>query len=51
MKSIPEVLESFLDYQMVTRGAILIILLLYMPQGLIGVTKNILGRLRVRRST
>jgi branched-chain amino acid transport system permease protein len=51
MKSIPEVLESFLDYQMVTRGAILIILLLYMPQGLIGVAKNILGRLRVRRST
>lgn len=51
MKSIPEVLESFLDYQMVTRGAILIVLLLYMPQGLIGVTKNILGRLRVGRST
>jgi branched-chain amino acid transport system permease protein len=51
MKSIPEVLESFLDYQMVTRGAILIILLLYMPQGLIGVAKNILGRLRVGRST
>jgi branched-chain amino acid transport system permease protein len=51
MKSIPEVLESFLDYQMVTRGAILIVLLLYMPQGLIGVAKNILGRLRVGRST
>jgi branched-chain amino acid transport system permease protein len=51
MKSIPEVLESFLDYQMVTRGAILVVLLLYMPQGLIGVAKNILGRLRVRRTT
>jgi branched-chain amino acid transport system permease protein len=51
MKSIPEVLESFLDYQMVTRGAILIVLLLYMPQGLIGVAKNILGRLRVGRIT
>jgi branched-chain amino acid transport system permease protein len=51
MKSIPEFLESFLDYQMVTRGAILILLLLYMPQGLIGLAKNILGKLPVRRST
>ncbi len=49
MKSLPEILESFLDYQMVTRGAILIILLLYMPQGLIGVTKDFVRRLRVRR--
>ncbi len=49
MKSLPEILESFLDYQMVTRGAILIILLLYMPQGLIGVTKGFVGKMRVRR--
>ena len=50
MKSIPEVLESFLDYQMITRGAILIILLLYMPQGLIGLAKTVLGRLHGRRA-
>lgn len=49
MKSLPEILESFLDYQMVTRGAILIILLLYMPQGLIGLTKGFVGKMRVRR--
>jgi branched-chain amino acid transport system permease protein len=51
MKSIPEFLESFLDYQMVTRGAILILLLLYMPRGLIGLAKNILEKLPVGRST
>jgi len=51
MKSIPEFLESFLDFQMVTRGAILILLLLYMPRGLIGLAKNILGKLPVGRST
>ena len=51
MKSIPEFLESFLDYQMVTRGAILILLLLYMPQGLVGLAKNILEKLPVGRST
>jgi len=50
MKSLPELLESFLDYQMVTRGAILIVLLLYMPQGLIGVARIFLARLRARRS-
>ena len=49
MKSLPEILESFLDYQMVTRGAILIILLLYMPQGLIGVIKGFVEKMRVRR--
>jgi branched-chain amino acid transport system permease protein len=46
MKSIPEVLESFLDYQMVVTGAILIVLLLYMPQGLIGVVRTVVDRLR-----
>ena len=46
MKSIPEVLESFLDYQMVVTGAILIVLLLYMPQGLIGVVRTVVARLR-----
>jgi branched-chain amino acid transport system permease protein len=46
MKSIPEVLESFLDYQMVVTGAILIVLLLYMPQGLIGVVRAAVARLR-----
>ena len=48
MKSIPEVLESFLDYQMVVTGAILIVLLLYMPQGLIGVVRSVITRLRLR---
>jgi branched-chain amino acid transport system permease protein len=51
MKSIPEFLESFLDYQMVTRGAILILLLLYMPRGLIGLAKNILEKLPIGRNT
>jgi len=50
-KRVAEVLESFLDFQMVTRGAILILLLLYMPRGLIGLAKNILGKLPVGRST
>lgn len=50
MKSIPEVLESFLDYQMVTTGAILIVLLLYMPQGLIGLAKHY-GPFRLREDT
>jgi len=49
MKSIPEILESFMDYQMVTTGFILIVLLLYMPQGLLGVAQNVLGRLQRRR--
>lgn len=49
MKSIPEILESFLDYQMVITGAILIALLLYMPEGVIGVGKVVLSRLRIRR--
>jgi branched-chain amino acid transport system permease protein len=51
IKSIPEVLESFMDYQLVARGAILILLVLYMPQGLIGVVKNVLGRLRPGRES
>ena len=49
MKSIPEVLESFLDYQMVVTGAILIVLLLYMPQGLIGVVRAVVARFRLRK--
>ena len=45
MKMIPEVLESFMDYQMVTTGAILIALLIYMPRGMIGVAQNFLVRI------
>jgi branched-chain amino acid transport system permease protein len=50
-KSIPEVLESFMDYQLVARGAILIVLVIYMPEGLIGVGKRAVGRLRPRRES
>lgn len=49
MKMIPEVLESFMDYQMVTTGAILIALLIYMPRGVIGVTHNFLVRIYMPR--
>ena len=49
MKILPEALESFMDYQMVTTGAILIALLIYMPHGVIGVTHDFLARLRARR--
>jgi len=49
LKSLPEFLESFLDYQMVTTGAILIVLLLYMPNGLIGLSREILEKLRRRK--
>jgi branched-chain amino acid transport system permease protein len=51
MKILPEALESFMDYQMVTTGAILIALLIYMPRGVIGVTHNFLARFRLRRVT
>ena len=44
MKSIPELLENFLDYQMAITGVILILLLLYMPKGLIGTVRNLLER-------
>jgi branched-chain amino acid transport system permease protein len=49
MKSIPEVLESFLDYQMIITGIILVVLLLYMPRGLLGIADAILDRARRRR--
>ncbi len=48
MKSLPELLESFMDYQVVVTGAILIALLLYMPQGLIGVVRAVVARFRRR---
>ncbi|MDD2735697.1 MAG: branched-chain amino acid ABC transporter permease [Desulfuromonadaceae bacterium] len=44
MKSIPELLESFLDYQMAITGIILILLLLYMPKGLLGIIRQINAR-------
>jgi branched-chain amino acid transport system permease protein len=49
MKSIPEVLESFLDYQMIITGIILVVLLLYMPRGLLGIADAILDRAWRRR--
>jgi branched-chain amino acid transport system permease protein len=50
MKIMPEVLESFLDYQMIITGIILVVLLLYMPQGLLGMAGSIVGRIRQRRT-
>jgi branched-chain amino acid transport system permease protein len=50
MKSIPEALESFMDYQLVTTGIIMILLLLYMPQGLTGMAKDLLRKLPLRRN-
>ena len=49
MKMIPEVLDSFMDYQMVMTGAILIALLIYMPRGMIGVVQNFLARIYLPR--
>jgi branched-chain amino acid transport system permease protein len=40
VKSIPEVLESFPDYQAIATGVILIVLLLYMPRGLLGLVRE-----------
>ena len=40
MKSIPELLEAFLDYQVAITGLILIVLLLYMPKGLFGIIRQ-----------
>jgi branched-chain amino acid transport system permease protein len=50
MKSIPEVLESFLDYQMIITGIILVVLLLYMPRGLLGVAGSLFDRVRRGRA-
>lgn len=49
MKSIPELLESFLDYQMAITGIILIVLLLYMPKGLLGVIRHSMSRFNASR--
>lgn len=46
IKSIPELLESFLDYQMAFTGVILIALLLYMPKGLLGLARSLLDRFK-----
>jgi branched-chain amino acid transport system permease protein len=51
MKSIPELLEFFMDYQLITTGAILIVLLIYMPRGLIGVFQSILAWFRKGRKS
>lgn len=51
MKILPEALESFMDYQMVATGAILIALLIYLPRGVIGVIHNFLVRFFSRRET
>lgn len=51
MKIIPEALESFMDYQMVATGAILIALLIYMPRGMMGLIQNIMIRFGFRRET
>jgi branched-chain amino acid transport system permease protein len=50
MKSIPEVLESFLDYQMIITGIILVVLLLYMPKGLLGIVEAVFDRARRRKA-
>ncbi len=50
MKSIPEALESFMDYQLVATGVIMILLLLYMPQGLTGMAQDLLRKLPLRRN-
>ena len=50
MKSIPELLESILDYQMIITGIILVVLLLYMPQGLLGTAGSIIAWARRRRA-
>jgi branched-chain amino acid transport system permease protein len=50
MKSIPELLESILDYQMIITGIILVVLLLYMPHGLLGVPGSIIAWARRRRA-
>jgi ABC-type branched-subunit amino acid transport system permease subunit len=50
MKSIPEVLESFLDYQMIITGIILVVLLLYMPRGLLGIVEAVFDKARRRKA-
>jgi ABC-type branched-subunit amino acid transport system permease subunit len=56
MVTFPEIFRFLLEYRMIAYGALLIIVILFRPEGLFGVpgisgTEGVIAKLKVKRNT